>query len=91
MKVVLDMGTINIDNKEVVSFIQNKNVDELKILFVKFIAKQLESSHGKSKNKWAEFGMKMSGLVNEKTADELVNSGREFRENFEFRDLDSIK
>ena len=91
MQVVLDMGTINIENQEVASFIQNKNVDELKILFVNFIIKQLESGHIKPKNKWAEFGMKMSGLINEKTADDLISSSREFRENFEFRDLNSTK
>ena len=34
MQVALDMGTINIDNQEVATFIQNKSVDEFKILFV---------------------------------------------------------
>ena len=91
MRVVLDMGTVNIENQEVANFIQNKNIDELKILFVNFIIKQLESGQGKPKNKWAEFGMKMSGLINEKTSEDLISSSREFRENFEFRDLNSTK
>ena len=91
MQVALDMGTINIDNKEVANFIQNKSTDELKILFVNFLTKQLESSPKKPKHKWTEFGTKMSGLISEKTTDELISSSIEFRENFEFRDLDSTK
>ncbi len=91
MQIALDMGTINIDNKEVANFIQNKSADELKILFINFLTMQLENSPPKPKHKWAEFGIKMSGLINEKTADELISSSREFRENFEFRDLNTTE
>lgn len=91
MQVALDMGTINIDNREVANFIQNKSVDELKIIFINLLTKQLENSPKKPKHKWSEFGMNMSGLINEKTADELIGSSREFRENFEFRDLDGTE
>lgn len=89
MRVALDMGTINIDNKEVAHFIENKSADELKILFINFLIKQLESSPKKPKHKWSEFGIKMSGLTSEKTADELNRISKEFRENFAFRELDS--
>ena len=91
MQVALDMGTINIDNKEVANFIRSKNTDELKNLFLNFITNQLDSNSDKSKNKWAEFGTKMSGLISERTVDELNSSSREFRENFEFRDLKNAK
>ena len=40
MPVSLNIGTINIDDHEVASFIQNKNVDELKVLFLSFLKNQ---------------------------------------------------
>ena len=41
MQVVLNLGTININDQEVARFIQNKNVDEIKALFVNFLKNQI--------------------------------------------------
>jgi len=41
MQVSLNLGTININDQEVARFIQNKNVDEIKALFVKFLKNQI--------------------------------------------------
>jgi hypothetical protein len=38
----LDMGTINIYNKEVANFIENRTIDELKSLFINFLTKEVE-------------------------------------------------
>jgi hypothetical protein len=38
----LDMGTINIYNKEVANFIENRTIDELKSLFIDFLTKEVE-------------------------------------------------
>ncbi len=40
MQVALNLGTIDINDQEVAQFIQNKNVDEIKALFVNFLKKQ---------------------------------------------------
>ena len=40
MKVALNLGTININDQEVAMFIQNKNMDEIRALFVNFLKKQ---------------------------------------------------
>ncbi len=40
MKLALDLGTISINDQEVAMFIQNKNIDEIKALFVNFLKKQ---------------------------------------------------
>jgi len=41
MQVSLNLGTININDQEVARFIQNKNVDEIKALFVNFLKNQI--------------------------------------------------
>jgi len=41
MNVALNLGTININDQEVARFIQNKNVDEIKALFVNFLKNQI--------------------------------------------------
>ena len=41
MQVALNFGTINIDDHEVAKFVQNKNSDEIKTLFVNFLKKQI--------------------------------------------------
>ena len=41
MQVALNLGTININDQEVARFIQNKNIDEIKVLFVNFLKNQI--------------------------------------------------
>ena len=43
MQMALDMGTINIYNKEVANFIENRTIDELKSLFINFLTKEVEA------------------------------------------------
>jgi len=43
MQVAFDIGTINIQNKEVVKFIQNKSIEEVKALFLNFLSKEVAS------------------------------------------------
>lgn len=88
MQISLDIGTINIQNNDIAKFIQNKSVEEIKALFLNFLTKEVGTVQEKPQHKWAEFGDKMSGLINEKTAQELKTSSKEFREGFAFRDLD---
>ncbi len=49
MKVALNLGTININDQEVARFIQNKNVEEIKALFVNFLKNQI-STHQTGEN-----------------------------------------
>ena len=88
MQVALDIGTINIQNQDIVKFIQNKSIEEIKALFLNFLSKEVEIVQQKPQHKWSEFGNKMSGLISEETSKELKLSSREFREDFAFRDLD---
>ncbi len=41
MQVALNLGTININDQEIAQFIQNKNIDEIKALFVNFLKNQI--------------------------------------------------
>jgi hypothetical protein len=41
MQVALNLGTISINDQEVARFIQNKNIDEIKALFVNFLKNQI--------------------------------------------------
>jgi len=41
MQIALNFGTININDQEVARFIQNKNIDEIKALFVNFLKNQI--------------------------------------------------
>jgi len=41
MQVALNLGTININDQEVAKFIQNKNIDEIKTLFINFLKNQI--------------------------------------------------
>jgi hypothetical protein len=41
MQVALNLGTININDQDVARFIQNKNVDEIKALFLNFLKNQI--------------------------------------------------
>lgn len=43
MKIALNLGTINIHDQEVAKFIQNKNVEEIKALFLNFLKNQIST------------------------------------------------
>ncbi len=47
MQVSLNFGTANVNDQEVARFIQNKNIDEMKALFLNFIKNQI-TTHQKS-------------------------------------------
>lgn len=92
MKIALeDMGTIDIQDQKIVRFIQNKSIDEIKTLFLQFFTKQIETTQKQPNHKWAEFGEMMHGRISEETADTLLASSREFRDGFDFRELDSTR
>jgi len=86
MQLALDLGTINIQNQEIVKFIQHKSIEEIKALFLNLLTKEVETIQ-KKPHTWAEFGEKMSGLISTETSKELKASSKEFREDFTFRDL----
>ena len=88
MPIALDVGTITIQNQDIARFVQNKSIDEIRMLFVNFLSREVHTADQKPQNKWAEFGEKMHGLVREDTAGILKAGSEEFRENFAFRDLD---
>lgn len=74
MQVALNIDTIDIQNPEIVNFIQNKSTDEIKKLFVDFLTKQIKTTPSKQLHKWAEFGEKMNGRISQKSTDELIGS-----------------
>ena len=43
MQEALNLGTIQINDQEVARFIRNKNIDEIKTLFVNFLKNQITS------------------------------------------------
>ena len=87
MPLTLKIGTIDIQNRDIAHFVQNKSIEEIRELFVNFLKKQTEISEDRSGNRWEEFGNKMRGRITEETADSLKKSSREFREGFILRDV----
>jgi len=45
MPIALDMGVINIQNQDIAKFIQNKSIDEIKILFLNFLTKEIKKEN----------------------------------------------
>ncbi len=92
MQITFDLNPVDIQNEEIVKLVQSRKIDELKSLFVQFLsARQKEMTPKQPKPRWAEFGEKMIGRITEETADEMRAGSREFREGFDFRDLNRTK
>jgi hypothetical protein len=91
MQLALDIGTINIQNQEVVKFIQNKSIDEIKKMFTDFLNNQVNSSQKtiKPKGKWGAFADRMSGLTTPEITEHIQKTSLEMRDGFEFRELNS--
>ena len=81
---------INIQDQKIANFIENKSIDEIKTLFLNFLTKEVNTLPEKPQHKWAEFGNKMNGLITKETSDKLIASSKEFRQDFSFRDVNSI-
>lgn len=86
------LGTLNITDKEVVSFIQNKSVDEIKVMIIDLFKNQVKNGDyakkSKPKGKWGAFADRMSGLTNPEITEHIQKTSLEMRDNFELRDLD---
>jgi len=91
MQLALDIGTINIQNQEVVKFIQNKSIDEIKKMFTDFLNNQVNTSQktAKPKGKWGAFADRMSGLTTPEITEHIQKTSLDMRDGFEFRELNS--
>jgi len=91
MQLSLNLGTININDKEVADFIQNRSVDEIKSMIVEFLKHQVKDNTPqqtiKPKGKWGAFADRMSGLTTPKITEHIQKTSLEMRDNFEFREL----
>jgi len=88
MQVALNLGTININDKEVVKFIQNKSIDEIKSMIVELLKSQIKTTTPqKPKGKWGAFTDRMSGLTTPKITEHIQKTSLEMRDGFEFREL----
>ena len=89
MQVALDIGTIDIQNKEVAKFIQNKSMDELKKMFTDFLNTQVNASQQstKKKGKWGAFADRMSGLTTPEITEHIQKTSLEIRDGFQLRDV----
>ena len=89
MQVALNLGTINITNQEVVKFIQNGSIDEIKSMITDFLNNQvnlISNKPTKKKGKWAKVADEMRGTMSSDTVDYLKNCSQEIRSGFELRD-----
>jgi hypothetical protein len=93
MQVSLNLGTININDKEVANFIQNKSIDEIKSMIVDFLKNQVQMNTPKKttkpKGKWGAFADRMSGLTTPEITEHIQKTSLEMRDGFEFRELNS--
>ena len=91
MQVSLNLGTININDKEVANFIQNKSVDEIKSMIVDFLKNQVKvetpQKTTKPKGKWGAFADRMSGLTTPEITEHIKKTSLDMRDGFELRDL----
>jgi len=74
MPISLNLGTIDIENKEVANFIQNKSIDEIKSMIVDFISHQVKVISNKpapKKEKWAKVADEMHGTMSHNTVEYL--------------------
>ena len=86
MQLSLEIGTIDIRDREVVSFIQNKSVDEIKDLIIEFFRNQAYKPT-LQKGKWGAFADRMSGLTTPEITAHIQKISQDFRDGFEIRDL----
>ena len=88
MQVALNLGTININDKEVAKFIQNKSIDEIKSMIVELLKSQIKTdTPQKPKGKWGAFADRMSGLTTPEITEHIQKTSLEMRDGFEFREL----
>jgi len=90
MQLALELGTINITNQEIVKFIQNRGIDEIKSMIIDFLSNQANIiSHKpiKKKGKWAKVADEMRGTMSPQTVEYLKTCSQEIRSGFELRDL----
>jgi hypothetical protein len=88
MQVELNLGTININDKEVAKFIQNKSIDEIKSMIVELLKSQIKTNPPhKPKGKWGAFADRMSGLTTPEITEHIQETSLEMRDGFEFREL----
>jgi len=89
MQVALNLGTINITNQEVVKFIQNRSIDEIKNMITDFLNNQVNIISNKptqKKGKWAKVADEMRGTMSSDTVEYLKTCSQEIRSGFELRD-----
>ncbi len=92
MQVSLNLGTVNITNQEVVKFIQNGSIDELKSIITDFLNNQVNlvsNKPTKPKGKWGAFADRMSGLTTPEITEHIQKTSLDMRNGFEFRELNN--
>lgn len=88
MPISLNLGTININDQEVVKLIQNKSIDEIKYMIVELLKSQTKTDlPKKTKGKWGAFADRMSGLTTPEITEHIEKTSLEIRSGFELRVL----
>ena len=88
MQLSLEIGTIDIRDREVANFIQNKSVKEIKDLIIEFFRYKVHNQTIQNKKgKWGAFADRMSGLTTPEITEHINKTSQEFRDGFEIRDL----
>ena len=90
MKVALEIGTIDIRDKELARFIQSTNIDEIKSMIVDLLKKQIHSKKVPDKTgKWGAFAERMSGLTTPEITEKIHETRTQMRDGFALRDFAS--
>ncbi|MBN2824123.1 MAG: hypothetical protein JXQ76_02280 [Campylobacterales bacterium] len=77
----IEIGSINIQNQEVIDFVKNKNHFELKSIIVDLLQKEAQKE---AHNKWSRFADKIAheSLLSGKSQ-QVASHAQSFRENFQ--------
>jgi hypothetical protein len=78
---------LDIQDQDIVRFIQNKNLDEIKQMVTDFLGSQIKKPPLEKKGKWAKVADEMKGTMSTETRAYLEQCSQEVRSGFALRDL----
>ncbi len=88
MQTSLEIGTIDFNDRDIVRFIQNKSIDEIKNIIVDLLKKQVKQNKiDTNQDKWGAFADRMSGLTTPEITKHIHSSSSQIRDEISFRDI----
>jgi len=78
---------LDIEDQEIVRFIQTRNPDEIRQMVTDFLGSQIKKPSSNKKGKWAKVAEEMKGTLSPETRTYLDHCSQDVRNGFALRDL----